>query len=862
LNFSKDNSLAQTHTKVTFILGVALLFVSCNAVKYVPDAQFLLTENTITVDGEASNDTEPYSYLTQRPNTKFPLLGIPVGLHIYNLADPKPDSTFQAWLHKKPRREDRLVRFLSQKQVTALDSSYIKFNEFLQRTGDAPVIVSEDRNKKSVTQLERYYASLGYFNAKAKHKVVTDSSKEKRAAVAYNVVKQKPYFIDSINYNISSPAVDSLFKLTKREAFLKQGDQYKRSNFIDEIDRLTIQFRNSGMYYFDQDYITFKGDTVKTDHKANITYVIPDRRIAIGDTTITEPFKVYTVNDVRVVTDYTFANNTKTFTDSITHNGYKLFGYEEIKYRPKAITDALSIVPGEIFRDIDRNLTYSQVSDLKIFKYPNISYQKDPEDSIGLIATILLSPQKKYTLDASFDAYGSALQPFGTGFNTSLLIRNVFRGAETFQLSGGGSVGSSADRDVGFFGTSDIGVNVQLSFPRILFPLNTDKFIPKYMSPSTNLSAGTNLQNNIGLDRQGYTGKFNYRWKPSKTRTNEVDLFDIQYVRNLNVENYFNVYRSSYDRLNELARTAGYDFSNSEMLDNPQLTIPDETDDFIEAVLVPNAEDPALELTTGETNEVLGIAERRFRLSEDNLIFATSYTYLKDTRSNIFDKSWTRFRWKLESSGTILSGLTTLTGAEKNENGSKEIGGVAYSQYIKGEVEVIKHWKLFESNVFAARAFVGLALPYANSDNIPFTRSYFAGGTNDNRGWRAYDLGPGSSGGILDFNEANFKLAFNGEYRFTILGSFKGAFFVDVGNIWNVADDLSDEPAFNFDGLQDLKELAVASGIGIRYDFGFFVIRFDTGFKTHDPGRPVGERWFKDYNFQNAVYNIGINYPF
>ena len=833
---------------------------SCNAVKYVPEGQFLLTENTIVVDGEKTKESDPYSYLTQRPNIKFPLLGVPVGLHIYNMADPNPDSTFQAWIDKKPRREDRLVSLLSRKQLNALDSSYIKFNQWLQRTGDAPVIVSPERNKKSVTQLNRYYASLGYFNAETKSTVVKDSSKKKRASVTYNVIKQKPYFIDSIRYNISSPAVDSLFKQTKKDAFIRKGDQYNRGNIVNEIDRLTILFRNSGLYHFDQDYVTFKGDTVKTEHKANITYVIPDRKITVGDTTYTEPFRVFTVNEVRIVTDYTFANSSKNLSDSINYGGYKLYGYENIKYRPKAITDAISITPGKIFKDIDRTLTYNQISDLKIFRYPNISYLEDPKDSTGLIATILLTPQKKYTFDTSFDAYTSALQPFGTGFNTSLLTRNVFRGAETLQFSVSGSVGSSADQDVGFFGTSDIGGSVRLSIPRILFPLNTDRFIPKYMSPSTNLSLGVNLQNNIGLDRQNYTAKFNYRWKPSKIRTNELDLLDIQYVRNLNVENYFNVYQSSYERLNEIARAVGYNFSNPEMLSTPALTIPAETDDFINDILV--EPDPNLNASLSDIEDVLSIAERRFRLSEDNLIFATSFTWLQDTRENIFDKSWTRFRWKLESAGTVLSGLTSLTGAEENADGNREVAGVVYSQYIKGEVEVIKHWTLFDNNVFATRGFIGLALPYGNSNSIPFTRSYFAGGTNDNRGWRAYSLGPGSSGGILDFNEANLKIAFNGEYRYTILGAFKGAFFVDVGNIWNVADDFADEEAFNFDGLKDLRELAVASGLGLRYDFGFFVVRFDIGFKTHDPGRPEGERWFKDYNFKNAVYNIGINYPF
>ena len=154
-----------------------------------------------------------------------------------------------------------------------------------------------------------------------------------------------------------------------------------------------------------------------------------------------------------------------------------------------------------------------------------------------------------------------------------------------------------------------------------------------------------------------------------------------------------------------------------------------------------------------------------------------------------------------------------------------------------------------------------MAVPYGNSNSIPFTRSYFAGGANDNRGWRPYDLGPGSSGSVLDFNEANFKIALNAEYRFTILGSFKGGLFVDAGNIWNVFDDV-EAPEFTFDGLEDLSELAVATGLGLRYDFEFFVFRIDTGFKTHDPSLPKGQRWFKRFNITDGVIQLGINYPF
>jgi outer membrane protein assembly factor BamA len=122
-------------------------------------------------------------------------------------------------------------------------------------------------------------------------------------------------------------------------------------------------------------------------------------------------------------------------------------------------------------------------------------------------------------------------------------------------------------------------------------------------------------------------------------------------------------------------------------------------------------------------------------------------------------------------------------------------------------------------------------------------------------------LGPGSSGSLFEFNEANFKLAFNLEYRFPILGAFKGALFIDGGNIWNALDNVKDE-SLKFSGLEDLKELALASGLGLRYDFGFFVARLDTGFKIHNPALSESNRWFKESNFANAVFNIGINYPF
>ncbi|MDH3699352.1 MAG: BamA/TamA family outer membrane protein, partial [Flavobacteriaceae bacterium] len=177
------------------------------------------------------------------------------------------------------------------------------------------------------------------------------------------------------------------------------------------------------------------------------------------------------------------------------------------------------------------------------------------------------------------------------------------------------------------------------------------------------------------------------------------------------------------------------------------------------------------------------------------------------------------------------------------------------------EVDYIKYWDLSGSNVMAFRSFLGIAVPYGNSNSVPFVRSYFAGGSNDNRGWFPYSLGPGSTQAINDFNEANFKIALNLEYRFPIVGDIKGALFADAGNIWNVWDNV-DDPKAVFRGFESLDELALGTGFGLRYDFSYFVFRLDTGFKTYNPANEPSRRWFTEYNFSNAVFQIGINYPF
>ena len=451
----------------------------------------------------------------------------------------------------------------SKKQVDKIASNYIGFNKWIQKIGQEPTIIDEKTLNKNIKYIDNYYSSFGWFNTESSYKI--DTIKIKRASITYYIKKHKPYLIGTLDEELSSPVVDSLFQIIKNQSLIVTENQYSVNDFNNERDRISQNFRNSGLFYFDQSYIEFEADSVKTDHKVNIIYKISDRKIRKNDTVRKAHFKVHRISEVHIITDYNYTNRNKTIIDSVFFNGYHLYSYEKLKYFPKAITDAIAISPGKIFKDSERSLTYKQISDLKIFKYPKISYIEDPKDSTGtdLIATILLTSRKKYLLGLDVDAFTSTIQQFGIGFKASYSIRNIFRRAEILEISAKGRVGSSKDAgnsNSKFFNNSDVGADMTLIFPRIIFPIKTDRFIPKYMSPSTSATVGFTNQNNIGLDRQNINFIYNYRWNPKVKITNNLNLLNIQFVRNLNPENYYNVYTSSYNILNDIAVNSGYEF--------------------------------------------------------------------------------------------------------------------------------------------------------------------------------------------------------------------------------------------------------------------------------------------------------------
>lgn len=826
--------------------------------KRVGDDQLLLKKNTVYVDDEKKQNTEHQSLLTQQPNST--LLGYPLKLNIYNLAKENPNSAFLNWLFKKEMRAKRLERFLSKKQLIELQNSYIGFNEWLKETGESPSIISDNEIEKSLTRLHAYYYNRGYFNNENTFEIDTAGYKTKKGGINYYITKNKPFYIDSISKNIESEDLDSIYNIHATSSVIKKGERFQLLNFQAERERLNTIFINSGIYGFQPSSITFdvKRDTLIENEDFKMPVKIQVNNIArrINDTLREEEYKIHHIKNVNIYADYNYQNDRDSL-KSITYDFYTIFYKDKLKYKPKALTDAMAIIPGDLYKDIDRSLTYKQINNLRNFKYPSIEYKYVDSTDNQLDTNIYLTARPRFSLGFSTDISHSNIQDFGISASTSLISRNVFRGAETLEISARGTLGSqkSINDDDRFFNISEFGGDIKLNFPRIFFPIKTKKLIPKYMSPQTRIILGTSFQENIGLDKQSFNGVISYNWSPTGFRKNIFELMNIQFIRNLNTSRFFDVYRNSYSRLNNIAQGFENDFPEF-YTDGPALSIPSGSEAFIAVV-----QNGTITLSDANYKEVNQIEERRERLTSNNLIFASSFSHSRNNRAGFTDNNFSQFKIKLVTAGNLLSAMSSFVDFEKDENNKDLVFGVPFSQYVKTEFDYIKYWQVSRNNVFAFRTFLGIAIPYGNSKSIPFLRSYFAGGSNDNRAWEAYSLGPGRTNNINDFNEANLKIALSLEYRFNIFGSLDGALFADSGNIWNVLDDIEDEEAI-FEDFSSLSEIALGSGFGLRYDFDFFVFRFDTAFKTYNPALNKNERWFKNYNFSDAVLNIGINYPF
>tara|TARA_B100000989_G_scaffold24252_1_gene15727 strand:+ start:1561 stop:4071 length:2511 start_codon:yes stop_codon:yes gene_type:complete len=829
-----------------YLIIIFLFISSCSSSIYEKFEDLILTENTFIV-----NDTivkkNPVKLLIQPSNPTNKFLGYPLGLYIYNLSNENPDERFDSWIKKKPKRYSRLSKIISEKQINQLKKYNNSFNEFIKNLGQEPFKLVDSDVRGNMSRLKQFYNNEGYFDSEVEVDTIVNGNK---VNLQYRVRKNNRYLIDSISLKFMSSDIDSLYRITKNLSFVKKDEYFSINKLLFERDRLISLFKNNGIHDFQERSINFNVLIDSTGNNKKIPLIL-----SINNRSEEDVYSIRKINDINIyVESLDELSNIGSYTDSINYNGIKIFSKGNLNYSLRSLTEPIFLKKNKKYNENDKLLTSRYFSNIGAFKYPRILVE---EKNDSLNTSIYLLPRDRFSLGFDLDFTHSNIEDFGISFGTNFNIRNIFRGTENLSVNLNNSIGAS--RDLGdpedsFFNLLELGGNINLRIPRAILPFKSYNFIKKEMNPQTNIIIGSTFQKNIGLDKQYYSGIYEVNWNPSKYSKINFKLLDFEYVNNQNISNYFNVYKNSYDKLNYISSI--YNLDQTTLDQNGNLTIPEGSEKFILQVL---NDETTLNSSSDFYKNVNSILERKERLTENNLIVGSSITINRNSQENFLDENFSRLRLKFEMVGNLFNEL--LRPGNLNSNNKVEISNILPSQFTKAEINYVKRILLNNGNVFAFRAFTGIAIPYGNSNYIPFTRSYYAGGSNDNRAWKAYKLGPGSSNNINEFNEANFKISLNFEYRNKISGNLNGAFFVDMGNIWNVNDNIDDN-SMTFNNFSDLSELAIGTGIGLRYDFNFFVLRLDTAFKTYNPANKKSERWFSDLSLKKAVFNIGINYPF
>ena len=794
--------MSKNLVKIKLIFVLSLFTVSCSLQKSLLDEDLILEKTNIKINGNLIKKDSLSDLITFKENSK--LLGIPFNAMISSSAKKNPDSIFDEWVNEQ-KKQKKLNNIFSPKQVLQLKKYFKNFNDWKINNGEKISLIDSSEINRSLDNLNLYFQNIGYLDNSISFKVTKKPTK--KAFVDFNIETGSRYYIGEINSKIESKIIDSIYKANKSKSFIIENDFFETKNFDLERNRLYTLFRNNGIYGFQINSISF---SVKVDPAGN-NYSLPVEIIIDGNN-----HEIFKVNDIILKQ----VDNEVNF-----------------RFKDDFILSKIKFDKGSIFNDSLRKATLKELNSLDLFTFPSVQY--DEINGNKLNANIILNNKKRFALGFGFDIKQSDIEDIGIAFENRFKSRNFFKNGENFNLSASGSVGKSGDKTI-----SQVNYDLTIDFPRFLIFENSSKSLE---NKRTFLSLGSSNQNNIGLDRNSFKFNYNYAWSNSKNYYNFSPV-EIELINNKNIENYFNIYSNSYEELNLISKKYT---SDPKYFINNELSIPNGINLFINDILNEN-----LVVANDDYSLVSYIEGRRKRLIANNLIIGSSFQ-ISNNYDNRYDKrNFKQWKLKLKSSGNLASLVS-----KKNNQGKKLISDLEFSQFIKMEYSFIRHWDISDNSIFALRYFGGIAVPFGNSDNIPFSESFFGGGSNDNRAWEVYKLGPGSSGAKNEFNEANFKLALNLEYRFKMFGNFNGAFFSDIGNIWNIFDD-TNESSRSFDGFKDLDELAIGSGFGLRYDSGLFIFRLDMGLKTYNPYLAKNRRWFKDFSLNKAVFNIGLNYPF
>lgn len=658
-----------------------------------------------------------------------------------------------------------------------------RINRFLQRMGEAPVVFDTLLARRTSENMLEAVRNMGWLDARLDRKLTV---KGKKVKVLYEITPGKRWRVRNIDYVIADSAVGALMDAGSAATLLHEGMPFDLNVLDAERARINTLLHNEGYYKFNKEFIRFEADTCAGDHEADVALcVMPYKASAESPVTL---HPRYTIRNVSFYShSYSASDDASSPSDSIIYDGFPIYYHRKLALRPTVYAENNAVRPGELYREADVQTTYGNFGRLGAVMFSNVRMEETDSLPETLDVQVNVHQNKPHSVGFELEGTNSA-GDLGAAAQLTYENRNLFRGSELLAIKLRGAF----EAITGLEGYSDqnyveASVEAGLTFPNARMP-RLRKHERGQLKATTEVSVMYDSQNRPEFHRRVLTGALRYRWQsPGNLFRHRLDLVDLNYVFMPWISDTF---REDY--------------------------LEDETDR--NAILRYNYEDLFI-LHVGYS----------FSYSSQRSALGTT-TYGSNALS---------LRFNVEAAGNALYGASELFGASKNSDGQYTLFNIAYAQYIKGDFDLSKSFRIDNRNSVALHFALGIAYPYGNSDILPYEKRYFSGGANSVRGWSVRELGPGSftgSDGRIDFinQTGDIKLDMNVELRTALFWKFHGAIFVDAGNIWTIRD-YAEQSGGQFDFVDCWRQIAVAYGLGLRLNFDYFVLRLDGGMKAINP---------------------------
>lgn len=730
-------------------------------------------------------------------------------------------------MEKKNAR--RIRKGKKPKQVNLKDKENPIFLESLRDIGEPPVILDSLLTEQTRFQLNKYLFSKGYFNARVTDTIVL-ARNTKKAIVKYTLHPGPVFTVSSISYSLEDQELGAHVLADTAGRLISRGMQFDYDKMYEEQQRITDFALNNGYFYFENGYTYCDVDTNQVTHSASVILSLKKfskSYSASSDSLILVNHPRYKLQNIFIITEAVPRNPREvTFNDTLkTRRPGRVFLVNDrnLLYRRGIILNNIDLYRDQWFMRDTAEKTYKQLLGLGIFKSVTIQFIENPSIPNRLDCYIVCSPLIKQSITTQTEGTNTS---GNLGIDGSVVYqnRNFFRGGELVELKLQGAISAQKQfSDPNYvesitdvtdlqrlqrtFNTIQFGPELSFSVPRAFFPFSLIPF-RKDQLPRTHIKTSLNYQSRPEFSRVISDVDYGFSFRTHNARLkHDIIPFEAYLVR----AKLLSSFRDDLKSLNDA-------FLLNSFLDH---------------------------ITT---------------------VSKYGLTYTSKENSNTSQRPTCYARLNLQSSGNILRALYKASDATPDSLDRYLLFNIPFAQFLKTDIDFRLYIPVRSRSRTVYRVAAGIGKPLANLGVLPYEQSFFSGGPNGIRAWRARTLGPGAydpRGSSARFDKiGDVMLEGNVEYRFHVIKSFNGALFVDAGNIWRLEQDES-KPGGQFQVNTFLDEIAIGGGFGIRWDLSFVVLRIDFATPLKDPKYAQGDRWtFDKQPWTQIVTNFGIGYPF